>query len=93
MEANWEALPAHWFRRVIQEVIAAAKLTVICGDWEMDWNGLSTAVAFISREIDAVGALSLSQFIPLAEFRESEGRGTRWSQSYPLEAFRSPSPQ
>jgi hypothetical protein len=84
-----------WFRRIwiVQEVIAGAKLTVICGSWKLDWNELFTAVTVIVKEIDTSGTayashnLRLSPFTTLAQFREWEGKGSRWMLLYLLEKF------
>jgi hypothetical protein len=84
-----------WFRRIwiVQEVIAGAKLAVVCGNWKLDWNELFTAVTVIVKEIDtsetayASHDLKLSPFTTLAQFREWEGKGTRWMLLYLLEKF------
>ncbi|KAH8669611.1 hypothetical protein BGZ60DRAFT_564070 [Tricladium varicosporioides] len=87
-----------WFRRVwiIQEVVAAASIYVVCGKRIVKWNDLFQAVGVIRDQISLQAAepsyasltLKLSHFNTLADYREWENRKTRWNLPHLLEAFR-----
>jgi hypothetical protein len=99
-EEVWWAIGAlfsrEWFRRVwiIQEVVAAADIKVVCGHWYVDWVDLFNAIEVINRKIESVGGLYKSieatwhYFHTVAVQREWEVRNTRWTLIYLLETFR-----
>jgi hypothetical protein len=79
---------------IIQEVVAAAHVRVVCGNWIVDWNDLFNAVEIINREIEISGDEILSidikwtHFNTLAKQREWEARNIRFTLTHLLEAFR-----
>ncbi|OCK90529.1 uncharacterized protein K441DRAFT_578728 [Cenococcum geophilum 1.58] len=85
-----------WFRRiwVIQEVVLAAGVRIICGKWNIDWNDLFSAVETIDREFRTSRndifrtKFAWEPFLELAKQREWEARQTRWSLIRLLESFR-----
>jgi hypothetical protein len=42
-----------WFRRVwiIQEIVGAPHVKIVCGKWIIDWNDLHLAMEIIDREV------------------------------------------
>ncbi len=85
-----------FFRRVwiIQEVVAAFRVMVICGHWTIDWSDLHLAVDIVNRQIQLCGddttqlRMSWEPFLALAGQREWEARHHRWSLIMLLEHFR-----
>jgi hypothetical protein len=84
-----------WFQRawVIQEVVLAASIRIVCGKWLVEWNDLYSAVETIDREFctsSAYSSLSTpwDNFLELAKHREWEARKTRWALLGLLETFR-----
>jgi Heterokaryon incompatibility protein (HET) len=88
------ALP--YFRRiwVIQEVVAAPGVKVVCGKLLIDWNDLHLALETVDREVQTYDQ-DFSQmrsdwepFLSLATLREWEARQYRWNLMMLLEHFR-----
>ena len=86
-----------WFRRawIVQEVVAATSVRILCGKWIMDWNDLFNATEVITREAprSPSGPLALAQskwtkFLTLANQRKLEARQHRLSLMELLERFR-----
>jgi Heterokaryon incompatibility protein (HET) len=85
-----------WFRRVwiIQEIIVAAKVKVVCGEWTIDWNDLFSAIEVCDHEIKIAGDdfrfldEKFAHFRILATFREWQARRTCWGLFSLLESFR-----
>ena len=84
-----------WFRRawVIQEIVFASSIRVICGKWIVEWNDLFGAMETIDHEICtsseySVPNLSWSHFLQIATHREREARKTRLALINLLESFR-----
>lgn len=85
-----------WFRRawVVQEVVLAVSVRIVCRKWVVDWNDLYSATQTIDREYRLLGGISASDFCPweffleLAQHREWEARQTRWALINLLESFR-----
>jgi len=85
-----------WFRRVwiIQEVVAAPIVKIVCGKWIIDWNDLHLATEIIDREVqgsdDDFSQLQKSwePFLSLAAQREWEARQYRWTLFMLLENYR-----
>jgi hypothetical protein len=85
-----------YFRRVwiIQEVVAALNVKIVCGNWTIDWSDLHLAVDIVDRQLqlsetDTTHVTSSWQpFLSLASQREWEARSSRWSLSMLLEHFR-----
>ncbi|PMD64854.1 uncharacterized protein K444DRAFT_554213 [Hyaloscypha bicolor E] len=96
----WTAIGAlferPWFRRawVIQEVVVAPSVRVICGAWIVDWNDLFSAVEVIQRVSDVSSDVfslvrqNWAYFITLAKQRELEANKTRLPLFELLESFR-----
>lgn len=90
------ALP--YFRRawIIQEVVAAADVKIVCGKWLIEWKDLYAAVFTVDREVqitehdEGISELRVAwePFTALAAQREWEARQTRWSLLMLLEHFR-----
>ncbi|KAI0435663.1 hypothetical protein F4803DRAFT_544782 [Xylaria telfairii] len=75
-----------WFQRawIIQEVVAAMSVRVVCGKWMVDWNDLLTAVEIIMRETQVSrqeewthSPPKWNRFLTLARQREQEARHLR----------------
>jgi hypothetical protein len=85
-----------WFRRVwiIQEIVGAPHVKIVCGKWIIDWNDLHLAMEMIDREFqladDDYSRLKSSwePFLALAAQREWEARQYRWTLLMLLEHFR-----
>ncbi|KAF2114162.1 hypothetical protein BDV96DRAFT_577681 [Lophiotrema nucula] len=86
-----------WFRRiwVVQEVVLATSIRLICGKWVVEWNDLYSAVETIDQEFcisSEYTALCLplpwNNFVELARHREWEARRMRWPLLSLLESFR-----
>lgn len=83
-----------WFRRawIVQEVVLAASVRIVCGKWIMDWNDLLSATETIDREHrsndTSSDVLPWEFFLELAQHREWEARQTRWALINLLESFR-----
>jgi hypothetical protein len=85
-----------WFRRVwiIQEIVGAPHVKIVCGKWIVDWNDLHLAMEIIDREVqmseDDSSHLKSSwePFLALAAQREWEARHYRWTLMMLLENFR-----
>lgn len=87
-----------YFRRawIIQEVVAAPNVKLICGEWLIEWKDLCTGQEILEREVqmaelddeldDVVAAWE--PFKDLAEQREWEMRQHRWVLLNLLERFR-----
>jgi hypothetical protein len=98
--AIWSSVEAlfrlPWFRRVwiIQEIVGAPHVKIVCGKWIIDWNDLHFATEIIDREVqmsdnDASGLKSSWEpFLALAAQREWEARHYRWTLMMLLENFR-----
>lgn len=96
----WKAITAlfarPWFRRawIIQEAVVAAKVTVICGDWAIDWNELVGAVENCDSEIKTSGEQFqfldniFSHFRILVKRREDMAKKEAWALLGLLEFFR-----
>jgi hypothetical protein len=91
-----EVFALSWFRRVwiIQEIVAAPNVKIICGKWVIDWNDLHLAVEIIDRQVQ-LSDIDFSDlksnwepFLSLATQREWEARHHRWSLIMLLENFR-----
>ena len=88
------ALPL--FRRiwVIQEVVAATNVKIVCGKWIIDWTDLHLAIDIVDRQIQLSDdrfsnmALYWDPFMALAAQREWEARQHRWTLFMLLEHFR-----
>jgi hypothetical protein len=88
------ALP--WFGRVwiIQEIVAAPSVMIVCGKWVIDWNDLHLAMETVDREVQISGQehsmlkSGWDPFLSLAAQREWEARRYRWSLLMLLEQFR-----
>jgi hypothetical protein len=85
-----------WFRRVwiIQEVVVAHNVEIVCGKWAVDWSDLHEAMRTVDRQLqlddfDTTQLRSSWQpFLSLAEQREWEARDHRWALIMLLEHFR-----
>lgn len=85
-----------WFRRawVVQEVVLAASIRIICGKWVVDWNDLLSATETVDREYHSNVSGTSSRVYPwefcleLARHREWEARQTRWALVNLLDSFR-----
>lgn len=86
-----------WFCRawVIQEVVLAASVRIVCSKWIVDWNDLVSAVSTVHREYRrALGVgpspdvLPWEYFLELAHHREWEARQTKWALINLFEPFR-----
>ncbi|KAF2812279.1 uncharacterized protein BDZ99DRAFT_518138 [Mytilinidion resinicola] len=85
-----------WFRRVwiIQEIVAAQNVKIVCGKWIIDWNELYLAMEIVDRQVqlsdhDSSALKSTWEpFLSLAAQREWEARQLRWSLIMLLENFR-----
>lgn len=87
-----------YFRRiwVVQEVVAAPNVKVVCGKWLIDWKDLHAGLGVVDRELqmaeyeDAICDLRAAwkPFTKLAAQREWEARQYRWSLLILLEHFR-----
>lgn len=85
-----------FFRRVwiVQEVVAAFNVKIVCGKWTIDWSDLHLAVEIVDRQIQLfdIDTTHLSSawqaFLSLAAQREWEARNHRWSLNMLLEHFR-----
>jgi hypothetical protein len=91
---NLSDLP--WFRRVwiIQEIVAATHVRIVCGKWVINWQDLHSAVEVIDHEVQ-LSDIDLSNlksswepFLSLAAHREWEANRYRWSLIMLLENFR-----
>lgn len=86
-----------WFRRVwiVQEVVAAYNVEIVCGKWAIDWSYLHQAMEVVDRQIQLEDAdttqlrSSWQPFLSLAAQREWEARNHRWALIMLLEHFRS----
>ncbi|KAI3318140.1 hypothetical protein HD806DRAFT_549483 [Xylariaceae sp. AK1471] len=86
-----------WFRRVwvIQEVVVASHVSVVCGKWIVDWSDLHFAIEIVDREVQVSESdrflrlrSSWEPFLTLAGQREWEARHHRWAFISLLENFR-----
>lgn len=98
----WKAIKSlfslPYFRRawIVQEVVAAPKLKIVCGKWLIDWKDFHAALEIVDREVQiaehedqALGLRSTWEpFVKLATQREWESRQYRWSLLMLLEHFR-----
>ncbi|OCK83978.1 hypothetical protein K432DRAFT_463823 [Lepidopterella palustris CBS 459.81] len=99
-DAIWEAIGAFfdrpWFRRtwIIQEVVAATSVRIICGKWAVDWNDLYHAMEVAYRETTTSEDRWTSirstwdPFMTLARHRELEANKRRLPLIDLLESFR-----
>lgn len=55
-----------WFRRawIVQEVVLAASVRIVCGKWIVDWNDLLSAAETIDREYRNAVSDSLLAILP-----------------------------
>ncbi|CAH0046527.1 unnamed protein product [Clonostachys solani] len=82
-----------WFERawIVQEAVASARVTLICGKYAVDWGDLYEATLNLSRQmtwLEADSPPSWLSFHTLSELRVWESRGQRWSILLLLETFR-----
>ena len=85
-----------WFRRVwvIQEIVAAPNVKIVCGKWIIDWSDLHLAMEIVDREVQLFEndfshfKSSWEPFLSLAAQREWEARHYRWTLIMLLENFR-----
>ncbi|PQE10655.1 heterokaryon incompatibility protein [Rutstroemia sp. NJR-2017a BBW] len=85
-----------WFRRVwiIQEIVGAPHVKIVCDKWIIDWNDLHLAIEMIDREVQMSEndfshlKSSWEPFLALAAQREWEARHYRWTLIMLLEHFR-----
>ena len=85
-----------WFRRVwiIQEIVAAPTVRIICGKWNIDWNDLHSTMEIIDQQLQLYSndmsrlRESWEPFLSLAAQREWEARQYRWILFMLLENFR-----
>lgn len=86
-----------WFERVwiIQEVVVATSVRVVCGKWMIDWNDLLAVIEIITRESQASSTHRFSKarptwrrFSTLARLREREAKHDRRPLLELLEDFR-----
>ena len=99
-DAIWASVEAvfalSWFRRVwiIQEMVAATNVKIVCGEWIIDWNDLHLAMEIVDRQVQSSEddfshpRSSWEPFLSLAAQREWEARHCRWSLMTLLENFR-----
>ena len=99
-DAIWTSVDAFfalsWFRRVwvIQEIVAATNVKILCGERIIDWNDLHLAMEIVDRQVqvsdDDFSRLepSWEPFLSLAAQREWEARHYRWTLIMLLENFR-----
>lgn len=85
-----------WFRRawILQEVVAATSIRIICGRWVVDWNDLFHAIEVVCRESSTSDSFSSilptwAPFMTLASHRELQAIGQRKPLIELLESFRS----
>ena len=91
-----ELFSLSWFRRVwiIQEIVAAPSVKIMCGKWMVDWNALHFAMEIVDRQIQLSDhdfshlRSSWEPFLSLAAQREWEARHRRWCLIMLLENFR-----
>jgi hypothetical protein len=92
-----EMFSCPWFRRVwiVQEVVTASRVRVVCGKWIVDWSDLHCAIEIVDREVQISESdrflrlrSSWAPFLTLAAQREWEARHYRWSFISLLENFR-----
>ena len=56
-DAIWTSVGAlfavSWFRRVwvIQEIVAAPNVKIVCGKWTVDWNDLHLAMEIVDHQV------------------------------------------
>ena len=85
-----------WFRRVwvIQEVVAAANVEIVCGRWIINWSDLHRAIEIVDRQFQSSDTefaelkSSWDPFLSLTAQREWEARQHRWTLLMLLENFR-----
>lgn len=86
-----------WFTRswIIQEVVVATSVRVVCGKWMIDWNDLFATIQIIDRESQALPNQVLAKaqrkfqrFLTLASLREREAQHDRRPLLELLEDFR-----
>ncbi|KAH8819774.1 heterokaryon incompatibility protein-domain-containing protein [Xylogone sp. PMI_703] len=98
-DAIWTSVRAlfdlSWFRRVwiIQEVVAARTVRIVCGEWVVDWSDLHLAMEIVDREFQLSDNFShmtssWKPFLNLAIHREWEAREHRWCLIMLLEYYR-----
>jgi hypothetical protein len=87
-----------YFRRawIIQEVVAAHRVKIVCGNWVIKWEDLRSALATVDLELQIADygerfdklRASWEPFMKLAAQREWETRQHRWALLKLLENFR-----
>lgn len=86
-----------WFERawIIQELLVATSVRVICGKWMIDWNDLLSVIKLITRNSQASSEQALgkaqgkfTRFSTLAKLREREAKHERHPLLDLLEEFR-----
>ncbi|KAF2129618.1 hypothetical protein P153DRAFT_431538 [Dothidotthia symphoricarpi CBS 119687] len=97
----WDSVKAlfslSWFHRVwiIQEVVMAHNVRIVCGRWIVDWSDLHHAMGIVDRQFQLADTdmtllrPSWESFLSLAAQREWEARQRRWPLLMLLEHFRS----
>lgn len=90
-----ELFQRSWFRRawILQEVVCATSVRIICGGWVVDWNDLFHAMEVVCREVSTSDSFSsmLSSWAPfmtLARHRELQAIKQRMPLIQLLESFR-----
>ncbi|CAH0046600.1 unnamed protein product [Clonostachys solani] len=81
-----------WFRRswIIQEVVVAPTVKVICGNWMTEWHDLFAAIEIVDQEHQGLNddLRPWSPFLRLGRHREWESRLKRLSLHRLLESYR-----
>ncbi|KAF3057208.1 Heterokaryon incompatibility protein 6, OR allele [Daldinia childiae] len=82
-----------WFRRVwiVQEVVISPRISIVCGNWTVNWNDIYKAMDLIEEELgSSLGAWSSSwqPFMTLSYLRVHESYRQRCSLLTLLDTFR-----
>ncbi|KZM20137.1 hypothetical protein ST47_g8701 [Ascochyta rabiei] len=82
-----------WFQRawIVQEVIAAPSVKVVCGQWMVDWSDLFFTMELVDKRFRRTSKVDISawkSFKILGEHREWEATKRRWPLLLLLETFR-----
>jgi hypothetical protein len=84
-----------WFHRawILQEVVTATSVRIICGRWVVDWNDLFHAMEVVCSEASTADGFSSmpstwAPFMTLARHRELQAMGQRKPLIELLESFR-----
>lgn len=80
-----------WFKRawIVQEVVAAPTVTLVCGKWTVDWEDIHLAMEVVQQEphLPEDIAASWAPFSTLSSLREWEARQRRFSLLRLLDTF------